>query len=195
MKIDQLVRDVPDLTITTERLILRPMREADLPTAIAHEHERGIMRWIRDPGPDDEIEARCRQALEPWDGAEGRFALLAIEPRPAAGCNTDEMLGIVCWRVTAADLGTMEFGYRLHTDWHRRGFAFEACTALLGYLFETVEVRRLIALCAADNEPSWRLMEKLGMRREGEFREYSFLAGEWRDELLYAVLRHEWTAR
>ncbi len=194
MKLQKLVDDAPTVRIETERLVLRPMTEADLPTAIAHEQDCTIMQWIRDPAPLAETEARCRSALEPWDGADGRWRLLAIEARPEAGVDLQEMLGIVCFRVTVRDYETMEFGYRLTPKVHRRGFGYEACSALLEYLFETGEVRRVVALCVTENEASWRLMEKLGMRREGVFQEYSMLAGEWRDELSYGMLRREWLA-
>ena len=111
----------------------------------------------------------------------------------AAASADDAMLGIVCFRVTDRDQETIEIGYRLHPDHQRRGLAFEAMTALITFLFGAAEARRIVALCAADNEASWRLMEKLGMRREGLLREHSKLAGTWCDELVYGLLRREWT--
>lgn len=191
MKHDLLIRDSADLRLETERLILRPFTAADMPTAIAHEKNRDIMHWIRDPLPDDEIERRCRAVMAPWRAEDGEWRLLVIEPKPSADAG-DEMLGIVCLRVTAAENETLEIGYRLHPDVQRRGFGYEACVALIDYLFDRIEARKLVALCAAPNEPSWRLMAKLGMQREAELREYSFLAGAWQDEYVYGLLRREW---
>ncbi len=191
MKLDLLVTDAARLRLETDRLILRPFTEADMPTAIAHEKNRDIMHWIRDPLPDDEIEQRCRAVMEPWEGKDGQWLLLPIEPKTTANAGT-EMLGIVCLRVTAAETETIEIGYRLHTDVQRRGFGYEACMGLIGYLFNRIETRKIVAFCAADNEASWRLMAKLGMRHEATFREYSFLAGAWRDEHVYGLLRREW---
>ena len=188
MQIGRLVALAADLRLTTERLVIRRVAERDVATAIAHEEDRRIMRWIRDALPRDEIAARVRDTLGPWDADDGRWLVLT-----AAASADDAMLGIVCFRVTDRDQETIEIGYRLHPDHQRRGLAFEAMTALITFLFGAAEARRIVALCAADNEASWRLMEKLGMRREGLLREHSKLAGTWCDELVYGLLRREWT--
>jgi RimJ/RimL family protein N-acetyltransferase len=65
----------------------------------------------------------------------------------------------------------------------------------LDFLFEEVGSRRVLALCDSRNEPSWRLMEKLGMQREAELREHFRLGGQWCDELVYGLLRREWLGR
>ncbi len=105
------------------------------------------------------------------------------------------MVGITVCRVTAAANETMEIGYRLQPHVHRRGYGFEACTAVCSFLLGAIGVRKLVAYCVAENEPSWRLMEKLGMRREARFREYTHLDGQWRDEFVYGLLAREWPNR
>lgn len=190
MKLDHLVALAPTLRLSTDRLVLRRMQEHDVATAIAHESDRSIMRWIRDPQPPEEIERRTRDLLKPWSGADGQWLVPVIADRV-----TDEMLGIVCCKVTMAELETMEIGYRLHPGVFRRGYATEACTALIDLLFGAIEVRKLVALCVIENEPSWRLMAKLGMQREARLREYSFLDGAWRDEIVAGLLRTEWLER
>lgn len=187
MRLEEFVAAVPDLALTTERLLLRPMRAADVPTCVAHEQNRATMRWIRDPVPLAEIEARVRSCLEPWDGADGKWLLLMVERRA-----DQQVLGIVCCRVTDADHETMEIGYRLDDAFHRQGYGEEATRALITHLFGAVGVRKLIALCAVENEASWRLMRKLGMTEEARLREYSRLDGAWRDEFVYGLLRREW---
>ena len=124
--------------------------------------------------------------LGAWTGADGEWLTLAVAPR-----SEPVMAGIVVCRVTQAANETMELGYRLHPSVHRRGYAFEACTRLLDHLFGTVRVHKVVAYCTADNEPSWRLMAKLGMQREGLLREYTHLGGQWRDEFVYGLLAHE----
>jgi ribosomal-protein-alanine N-acetyltransferase len=94
-------------------------------------------------------------------------------------------------RATVAEHETMEIGYRLAASVHRRGFAFEMCTALCTYLFDVVRVRKLIALCVADNEGSVRTLAKLGMQQEGRLREYCRLDGAFRDELVFGLLARE----
>ncbi|MFK7742762.1 MAG: GNAT family N-acetyltransferase [Planctomycetota bacterium] len=189
MKLEQLIAQVPKLRLRTERLLLRPFERRDLANAVEHEMDVRIMRWIRDPVAEDEAIAKLESWLEPWGGQAGRWCVLVI-----ADIESDAMLGLACFRVTEAGSETLEIGYRLHPDVFRRGYAMEACTALLRCLFEDFDVRRVTALCDKGNEASWRLMEKLGMRREADLREHYFLAGEWRDELAYGLLRREWGA-
>jgi RimJ/RimL family protein N-acetyltransferase len=77
-----------------------------------------------------------------------------------------------------------------------RGYASEAAAALLGICFDHLALRRVKAMCFADNVASWRIMEKLGMRRE----EYSVAeslhrSGRWLDGISYAILADEWRVR
>ena len=145
------------------------------------------MRWIRDPQPIEAMRERFQAMLEPWDGDDAEWLAVAIEPK-----NEHDLIGIAVCRVTTAVNETMEIGYRLAPEVHRRGYGFEAMSRLVDFLFREVQVRKLVAYCVADNEPSWRLMEKLGMRREALFREYMRLDGQWRDECVYGLLAREW---
>ncbi len=57
--------------------------------------------------------------------------------------------------------------------------------------FEDMNLHRIIATCDPRNEPSWRLMERLKMRREAHLREYELCKGGWRDAFIYALLEDE----
>ncbi|MCW2794895.1 GNAT family protein [Nocardioides sp.] len=86
-----------------------------------------------------------------------------------------------------------ELGWVLDPDHTGRGYAVEAVRELIRLCFEDLGLRRVTALCFADNEPSWRLMEKLGMRRETyNVRESLHRSGEWLDGAGYALLADEW---
>lgn len=187
MDLPALVSAARDLRLTTERLVLRRVLATDADALLAHEQDRRVMQWIRDPQPLAASHERIAAMQRPWTGADGEWLALAIEPRDGA-----TMVGIVTCRVTAAANRTLELGYRLAADVHRRGYAFEACSCLLDWLFRGFDVHKVIALCAAGNEPSWRLMEKLGMRREACLREYTQMGGHWHDEFVYGLLAREW---
>lgn len=86
-----------------------------------------------------------------------------------------------------------ELGWVLDPDHTGRGYAVEAVRELIRLCFEDLGLRRVTALCFADNEASWRLMEKLGMRRETyNLRESLHRSGEWLDGAGYALLADEW---
>ncbi|WP_444664239.1 GNAT family N-acetyltransferase [Cellulomonas sp. CW35] len=89
-------------------------------------------------------------------------------------------------------------GYVFHPDeWHQ-GYATEACRALLDVCFRQWGAHRVSARCDPRNEASWRLLERLGLRREGHVRQAASFrtddAGRpvWHDAYLYAVLDTEW---
>ncbi len=89
-----------------------------------------------------------------------------------------------------------ELGWTLDPDYGGRGYATEAVDAMLRICFEDLALRRVTAVCFADNTSSWRLMERLGMRRETRaVRESLHLSGAWLDTLGYALLADEWAAR
>jgi len=89
-----------------------------------------------------------------------------------------------------------ELGWVLDPAHAGQGLATEAVTELLRICFDVLGVRRVVALCFADNEPSWRLMERVGMRRE-EYNVKDSLHRDrgWLDGMGYALLAEEWRAR
>ncbi|HET7689133.1 MAG TPA: GNAT family protein [Nocardioidaceae bacterium] len=96
-----------------------------------------------------------------------------------------------CGRRTQAELGwVLDPAF---TGW---GFATEAVDALLRVCFEELGVRRVVATCFLGNESSWRLMERVGMRRETHsVAESLHRNGQWLDTLGYALLAAEWRSR
>ncbi len=60
--------------------------------------------------------------------------------------------------------------------------------------FGRVDLHRIFARCDVGNAASWRLMERLGMRREAHFREHAIFKGRWDEEFHYALLQREWIA-
>ncbi|MEL4356430.1 MULTISPECIES: GNAT family N-acetyltransferase [unclassified Luteococcus] len=84
-----------------------------------------------------------------------------------------------------------EIGWLIAPDQQGRGLGTELAAALLEIAFDA-DYRRVTAYCFAANEPSWRIMERIGMRREGTFRQDSLhRSGEWLDSYAYALLASE----
>jgi RimJ/RimL family protein N-acetyltransferase len=90
---------------------------------------------------------------------------------------------------------TYEIGWLIDPRYQGQGYASEAALALLGYGFETLRLHRIIATCQPENPASWRVMEKIGMRREAHFRQGQYHdESTWWDEYFYALLEEEWFA-
>ncbi|MBL4934768.1 GNAT family N-acetyltransferase [Clostridium sp. YIM B02515] len=89
-----------------------------------------------------------------------------------------------------------ELGWTIHRNYWRQGFGTEIAKELLKFGFQTLGLRRIIAGCNSNNTASYRIMEKIGMRREAHFikaqRVNSIFADEWCDRFQYAILYEEW---
>ena len=86
-----------------------------------------------------------------------------------------------------------EIGWAFDPAYGGRGLATEAVTALVTACFGAMGLRRVIANCYASNTPSWRLMERLGMRRESHsVADALHRSGQWLDGYSYALLAEEW---
>lgn len=96
------------------------------------------------------------------------------------------------------DFDTWELGYVFNSKYQRKGYASEAAKALVDYAFTHLGARRIIAMCSPKNERSWKLLERLHMRREGHllqnvyFKTYSNGEPIWMDTYEYAMLKTEW---
>ncbi|THB72419.1 MAG: N-acetyltransferase [Desulfobulbaceae bacterium] len=88
---------------------------------------------------------------------------------------------------------TYEIGWAFNKAYQRKGYAYQAASMVIGYGFEQLGVHRIIATCQPENPPSYKLMERLGMRKEAFFRQCIPKGqGVWWDEYLYALLASEY---
>jgi RimJ/RimL family protein N-acetyltransferase len=86
-----------------------------------------------------------------------------------------------------------ELGWTFDPAHHGHGFATEAIGAVLRICFDDLGLRRVVAICFTANEPSWRLMERIGMRREARHVKESLHRDHgWLDAYVYALLAEEW---
>ncbi|PFV14322.1 GNAT family N-acetyltransferase, partial [Bacillus cereus] len=86
---------------------------------------------------------------------------------------------------------TYEIGWVFNSKYFNKEYASEAAQATLKYGFKEMKLHRIIATCQPQNTPSYRVMEKIGMRREGYFRKCIPHGNEWWDEYYYAILEEE----
>jgi ribosomal-protein-alanine N-acetyltransferase len=85
-----------------------------------------------------------------------------------------------------------EIGYMVSRDYWGQGLATEATHAVMDWGFQTMSINKIFATCDIRNTGSWRVMEKLGMQREGLLRNHFKWQGEFKDEYYYGILRREW---
>ncbi len=113
--------------------------------------------------------------------------------------DTDKVIGNLYF--SEQGFGTWELGYVFNAAYQGNGYASEAAAALLQDAFLNHGIRRVVAVCNPENGPSWRLLERLGMRREGHLLQNIFFRkdehGEpiWQDTYEYAILADEWKSK
>ncbi len=172
--------------LRTHRLVLRDFRGPDMAGVHAYAADPEVARFMR-WGPNT-----------PKDTAvflEGALAAQADWPRLSINLAIEHAgvaSGAIGLRLRDAENRTAEIGWCLRRDLWRQGLMREAAGAMLDFAFGPLGLHRVVATCDPLNTASFRLMERLGLRREGHFRHDALVKGEWRDTLAYAVLADEW---
>lgn len=85
-----------------------------------------------------------------------------------------------------------EIGYALVSSERGKGYGTEAFKIMVDYLFLSRDIVRVQAHTDVRNTPSQKALEKAGFKKEGVARKSTFVRGEWRDNILYSILREEW---
>jgi [ribosomal protein S5]-alanine N-acetyltransferase len=173
--------------LVTERLLLRRFRDEDGPA---------LFDCLSDP---ETVQFEPYEPLTRGE-ADAEAARRAADEAFAAVCLRDGTLVGNVW-LGQGEFRTFELGYVFGRRHWGYGYATEAARAVVDHAFADLVAHRVIAMCATGNRASWRLAERLGMRREGllrqnvSFRRDPSGAPIWWDTYCFAVLAEEWLAR
>ena len=176
-------------TLRTERLVLRPFRPsdaadvqllagapeiADTTLSIPHPYEDGMAEaWIA--GHRDRF----------GKGEEVVFAVQRLED--------GALIGSIGLRLRQ-DHQRGELGYWIGRPYWGQGYCTEAARAVLRWAFRSMRLNRVYACHFARNPASGRVMQKLGMRREGLLRAHVRKAEGFEDLVYYGMLRSDYAA-
>lgn len=144
----------------TARLRMRAMVVDDAEAFFALNSHPDVMRHTGEPPLTSVEQARAAIADYPdFDTVGyGRWCCVLKD--------TDRLIGF-CGLKYLDDLEEVDVGYRLLPEYWGKGLATEACAATLTYGFDEVGLSRIIALVLPENPASIRVLEKVGMTREG----------------------------
>ncbi|NMF82887.1 GNAT family N-acetyltransferase [Nodosilinea sp. P-1105] len=172
--------------LSTERLILRPFTQADVPTVTDLAGVRQISEMtLSIPYPYTEADATAWISQHPQLWAEGKAIDYAITRYDVSLCGSVG-LGL------NPDHNLAELGYWIGQPYWGLGYATEAARAIVAFGFTTLELNRINATHFSDNPASGRVMEKLGMRCEGYRHRHTLKWGKYRDIKLYGLLQSDW---
>ena len=173
----------------TERLTIRPVTEDDFEPMWQIRRQESVGLWMTALSADwDDFVAVAKKErmgktlVIERDGVLIGDLMIAPEDPWAQTEVADQAKGVQA-----------EIGWCIDPAVQGHGYATEAVRELIRLSFEELGLRRLVAHCFAANEASWRLMERVGMRREVyTVKESLHRSGEWMDGMSYALLAEEW---
>ncbi|NHI15880.1 GNAT family N-acetyltransferase [Microbacterium excoecariae] len=175
------------------RVTLAPFSEGDVDEAWAYRRLPEVTTWT----------GTWIASRDAWEGfARTRLVGQGLAVRAAGVLVGDAKLAVADgWGQGGSDPAAVarceaEVGWTIDPRFAGRGLGTELGEELLRIAFVHAGVRRVTASAFADNAPSIRIMEKLGMRREALTVSASFHAARgWIDGVDYAILADEWRAR
>jgi RimJ/RimL family protein N-acetyltransferase len=176
--------------LTTERLIIRALTADDLERHHALFSDPEVVRYLYF-GPFDRAAAQehlARRSIVELP-EEGGWINFGVEVK-----GEGNLIGELAMGFISATHQHYEVGYVFDPAYAGRGYATEGAAMIVELAFSGLGAHRVSGRLDARNDPSARVLEKLGMRREAHFLENEYVKGEWTDELAYAVLAPEWRA-
>lgn len=167
--------------VKTERLLIRDFMLEDWEAVFEYTSDKTVMKYIPEGVFSEED---TQDFIKKNTGATAQKFPVILEKE-------SRLIGHMVFHQCFGD-HTYEIGWVFNPKYYNKGYASEAAYALLKYGFEELKVHRIIATCQPENPPSYRVMEKIGMRREGHHLKCIPHGDEWWDEYFYAILAEEW---
>ncbi len=176
----------------TDRLILRSFVEEDLQRFSEYRSDPEVARYQswNTPYSLEQAKYLYTEMGKTEPGTPGEWYQIAVVRNDHPG-----IIGDCGFEIKKYDRQQAEIGFSFSPQFQKQGYATEAVRGLLDYLFSSFNLHRVIAICDAENQASVRLLERLGMRREGHYIENIWFKGKWGSEYLYAVLANEWSIK
>lgn len=173
--------------ITTSRLLIRQFQAQDYISLFEYLSNPIIYRF--EPGEPISLEKAKELSLERAQGNDFWAVILRSDQK---------MVGHLYFKQTEPkEFLTWELGYIFNPAFHNKGYATESAYELIHYGFKYFGIHRVIAYCNPENIASWKVLEKIGMRREGLFRKNVFFrtitdgSPLWVDSFEYAILKED----
>lgn len=176
------------IILETERLILRRFLEDDWKDLYEYLSQEAVVKYE----PYNTFsEEECKKEALKRSQQECFWAVCLKE--------NNKLIGNVYFQQQEPkEFLTWELGYVFNPQYYGQGYATESCKKVIDYGFKVLSARRIVAMCNPKNESSWKLLERLNMRREGHLlKNIYFKCDEqghpiWNDTFEYAILSEEW---
>ncbi len=170
------------IELSTERLLLRPIRLTDIAEVLDYSIDDEWSRHFNPSTVEDVEDFVAQNVLAPW--AESPRFSIVVDSKVIGG------LGLTIDKKHKI----AELAYSMAKEHWGKGIMTEAARGVVRWGFEELGLAKIYSHADVLNVGSWRVMEKLGMTREGLFRGHSLARGVRQDDVYYGLLREDWEA-
>lgn len=187
-----ILLNIPE-SFETERLLIRVPRAGDGPelnAAILETFEdlQPWMPWAKERPSVEKSEENSRRAYSLFLAREDITLRLIHKV-------SGKILGSSGLHPRDWMLPKFETGYWCRKQFQGQGYITEAVKGILKFGFETVGAKRIEICCDSTNRPSITVAERVGMKREGELRNYSLgMDGTSRNMIVFGLTDGDWKA-
>lgn len=151
-----------EISLKTERLLLRRWKASDLPSLVAMNQDPEVMEFIGPVLSEGESRAMIKRADKTWaEYGYGRFAVELADTHELVG-----FIGLAQCKFESHFTPAVEIGWRLVRNHWNLGYATEGAKAVMAWAFENCEMNEIVSFTSASNQRSRRVMEKIGMKRD-----------------------------
>lgn len=178
-------------TLSTERLILRPLQEHDAEAIFDYAQDPLVSQytlWDAHKTLDDSLRFIKEYAFGNYDRGEPEPFGIVLKSQP------QKVIGTVGCFWGSVTHRYMELGYALSQDYWNQGIMTEAASEMIKFVFSKYDISRIEAQFKKENEASGKVMQKVGMTFEGKLRQKIFNKGRYWDMVYYSILRKEFEA-
>lgn len=173
--------------IETDRLIIREFSEGDFNSVHTYASKAEVTKYLPfGPNNEKDTELFLKKVMGyrlQNPRCDYEFAVVLKE--------SNTLLGGCGIHITNIGNREASIGYCFDNQFWGNGYASESAGAVIDFGFQRLNLHRIFATCHPDNIGSARVMEKVGMTKEGHLREHKFQKGKWRDSFIYSILVYE----
>lgn len=177
------------LPITTRRFLIREYTTEDAASVYGYVKDPIYWQFQRSDAPSEEqIKSLIEWVVREQSASPRLLYFLAVTRR-----DSGEIIGEAVLKITNLANRQGDLGFGVVPKFWKQGYGTEIGHAILDAAFTHFKLHRVAGLCSPDNKSSIRVMQKLGMAREGLLRDVHYGRGKWWSSLVYSILEAEYS--
>jgi RimJ/RimL family protein N-acetyltransferase len=176
------------MLLVTDRLVLREFDRHDWKLVHAYASDPEVVHFSEwGPNTEEESKGFVRSAIsfqKSHPRSDFEFAVVIKDE--------NILIGSCGIHLLSSESSEGEAKVYINRRFWKHGFATEATNALLSFGFDQLSLHRIFATSDPRNSASNRVLEKIGMHREGRLRRHKWAKGSWNDAFIYSILDYDW---